>query len=95
VHRRARLPGPPYDALELARALGFDLCTERHLGGPDGILVGRTIALVESLDQQTAALTIAHEIAHALDDEFGGTLDGTADFVERQMDLAAAAILGW
>lgn len=77
----------------VARALGFRVLVFDDLGGPLGILVARTISILRDLTQAEAAVTIAHELSHAINDE-GRLIPPRPEWVlEFQMDAAAAAVL--
>lgn len=92
IHRRARVPGPPYDVILMARRLGYRVRFVPSLAGPVGLLIGTTICVVRSAPLETIAMTVGHELAHAVARELGMPAQPEGA-VEYTMDAAAAAIL--
>jgi hypothetical protein len=91
IRSRVSLSGP-VDMHTLAIALGYRIQRVPDLGGPTGALMGRMIAILEGLGQVEEAITIGHELAHAINDEWG--LMGThAPSFERCMDAVAISLL--
>jgi Zn-dependent peptidase ImmA (M78 family) len=76
----------------MAARLGCRVRYADGLGGPCGIMVGGIIIVEGRLTAGTRALTIAHEIAHLVNDE-AGLLRSHGLELEIGIDLAAAAIL--
>jgi hypothetical protein len=79
---------------EIARALGYRVVTTDDLGGPAGILIGKTIAVLASLGPKEQALTIAHELAHAVNDECHIVKSRSNIRLERILDRVATLTLG-
>lgn len=85
------MPGPPYDMHAIARAMGYRVRVTRSLRGPLGALIGRTI-LVRPTSPCSQAMTIGHELAHAIDAEWG-VITGRRDAEERFDEVAAAVLM--
>lgn len=94
LHARARVRGPPYDISEVARSLGYRVKTSPDLGGPVGILVARTIVVLDDVSPEAFALTVGHELAHTLSEEWHRLLEHLSPAaLELHMDAVAAAVL--
>lgn len=92
IHARARTGGPPYDPVEIAVAVGFEVRFFEDLGGPIGLLIRRCICVC-SAAAGSIAMTVSHELAHAINNRWAVFPSEPAWVLERQMDETAAAIL--
>lgn len=93
IHDRAQAHGPPFSALEIATALGYVVRIESDLGGPSGLLIHRTIVIAGTFCPTTIAMTIGHELGHAIDAEWRVFASEPSWLVEQWMDAIAIAVL--
>lgn len=83
----------PCDLLQLATTLGYRVERVPTLGGPVGLLVGKTIAVLENIPPPAVQITIGHELAHAINDEWRVLPERPEWLHEYQMDAVALALV--
>jgi IrrE N-terminal-like domain len=86
LHREHGIPGPPYDAEWLARALGLDVVL-----GPyehDGMLIGTTIEIPATATGPVRRFAVAHEVGH-----FVLRHDGERRKIEPEANALASELL--
>lgn len=93
LRARGGVKESPCDVMKLSSALGYRVERVKTLGGPVGLLVGKTIAVLENIPPPAAQITVGHELAHTINDEWRVIPERPDWLHEYQMDAVALALV--